>query len=384
MIVCPTCGKENEDFFRFCLGCGTDLEEVAGAGEAEEERAPEPAPEAEGPPTVQDRPAVPGASPPGAESAPPAPAEAQPPVAAESTEQLSLSDMGTLDTAEDAGLAALEARRPQTDRGAGREPRTGACPVCGAPDQEAYAYCSNCGAPLQEVSAERAPVPEPAEPRSGVERGRIVLIREDGTDGPAFALDESGTVVGREGGHVNFEDDDFLADRHAELVWRDDRLEVHPLESTNGVFMRLFDETELETGDSFRVGQQLLRFDRAEDLVGAGTRDVDEEGTLRLASPLPRDVWGRLSQQIGPTSPGNAWLCFGDDVRIGRERGHITFPADGYVSGSHAAIVRQGERVLLKDLGSSNGTYLRMRRDTALRRGDFLLVGQQLFRVEPG
>ena len=25
MMICGTCGKENEDFFKFCLGCGADL-----------------------------------------------------------------------------------------------------------------------------------------------------------------------------------------------------------------------------------------------------------------------------------------------------------------------------------------------------------------------
>jgi len=35
--------------------------------------------------------------------------------------------------------------------------------------------------------------------------------------------------------------------------------------------------------------------------------------------------------------------------------------------------------VTLRDLGSSNGTYVRLRREIPLTDGDFLLLGQQLF-----
>ena len=28
MIICPSCGTENQDHFRFCQGCGTDVSQV--------------------------------------------------------------------------------------------------------------------------------------------------------------------------------------------------------------------------------------------------------------------------------------------------------------------------------------------------------------------
>ena len=28
MIICATCGKSNENFFKFCLGCGAELAHV--------------------------------------------------------------------------------------------------------------------------------------------------------------------------------------------------------------------------------------------------------------------------------------------------------------------------------------------------------------------
>ena len=38
-------------------------------------------------------------------------------------------------------------------------------------------------------------------------------------------------------------------------------------------------------------------------------------------------------------------------------------------------------RLLLTDLGSSNGSFMRLREETEIKSGDVLLMGQQLFRV---
>lgn len=68
---------------------------------------------------------------------------------------------------------------------------------------------------------------------------------------------------------------------------------------------------------------------------------------------------------------------------MGRERGDILFPHDGYVSGSHAVIARANNRYFLNDLGSSNGTYVRIKGPVRLAHSDLVLAGQELFRVEP-
>jgi pSer/pThr/pTyr-binding forkhead associated (FHA) protein len=67
---------------------------------------------------------------------------------------------------------------------------------------------------------------------------------------------------------------------------------------------------------------------------------------------------------------------------MGRERGDILFPEDGYVSGTHARITLRDGRVYLADVGSSNGTFLRVRGERAVSSGGFILMGQQLFRAE--
>jgi predicted component of type VI protein secretion system len=59
----------------------------------------------------------------------------------------------------------------------------------------------------------------------------------------------------------------------------------------------------------------------------------------------------------------------------------VLFPEDGYVSGLHCRIAYQNGHFLVTDLGSSNGTFVRLSKEAEVHTGDILLMGQQLFRV---
>ncbi|MBL8608738.1 MAG: zinc-ribbon domain-containing protein, partial [Myxococcales bacterium] len=71
MISCPKCGKDNQDHYKFCLGCGAELPRDA---------APKPFSPQTPPHGVKAAPAAAGSSPAAVAAAPPAPAPA--PVAA--------------------------------------------------------------------------------------------------------------------------------------------------------------------------------------------------------------------------------------------------------------------------------------------------------------
>ena len=85
---------------------------------------------------------------------------------------------------------------------------------------------------------------------------------------------------------------------------------------------------------------------------------------------------------VGRDVDGSAFPLFGEAIVLGRERGDILFPEDGYVSGTHARISLNDDRVFLTDLGSSNGTFLRLRSERLIATGSYMLMGQQLFRLE--
>jgi pSer/pThr/pTyr-binding forkhead associated (FHA) protein len=77
---------------------------------------------------------------------------------------------------------------------------------------------------------------------------------------------------------------------------------------------------------------------------------------------------------------------FRDETVIGRETGDIVFTADPFLSRRHASLRRNpvtGDFSLV-DLDSSNGTYVAIQGEVGLSNGDFLRIGQHLFRVDLG
>jgi hypothetical protein len=88
----------------------------------------------------------------------------------------------------------------------------------------------------------------------------------------------------------------------------------------------------------------------------------------------------RLLLQGGESGPTYE---ISNETRIGRTEGSITFPQDSFMSSSHARIVKRGADFILIDEASSNGTFLRVKRETKLESGDVILAGGQLLRFEP-
>jgi len=130
----------------------------------------------------------------------------------------------------------------------------------------------------------------------------------------------------------------------------------------------------LVVGSAFRAGRGSFGF---EGLAVHPARN----GVELMGSPNA-GLAGRICLITGRDTAGN---CFGvpsAGLHLGRERGDILFPEDGYVSGLHARIHEEGGRVFLTDVGSSNGTFVRLSGQAAVPSGSLLLMGQQLFRVE--
>ena len=92
-----------------------------------------------------------------------------------------------------------------------------------------------------------------------------------------------------------------------------------------------------------------------------------------------------LSQHISEKMDGvfcMKTMLMGEEVVLGRERGDILFSDDGYVSGTHAKISLRRDGFYLSDLGSSNGTFIKIDKERPISSGTFILMGQQLFRVD--
>ena len=68
------------------------------------------------------------------------------------------------------------------------------------------------------------------------------------------------------------------------------------------------------------------------------------------------------------------------ETLIGQTDCDLSYPADTLLSPRHSSVSMRGEKVILKDLSSRNGTFIKQRQDTDLASGDVFLIGRQLFR----
>lgn len=211
--------------------------------------------------------------------------------------------------------------------------------------------------------------------------GRLIAIRRDGTDGDVIPLGGESFDIGRTEGSLCFSEDPFLAPRHARFIAYGGVVRVRPLDTVNGVFLRLRDPHDLQPGDIIYIGKELLRFES----LAQEERDPPSlvEHGVRLFGSAPRESWARLRQLTCAGTTRDLWYLSRAEIVLGREEGDITFPDDEFMSRRHAVLARAGTRARLIDQNSSNGTYLRLRGDRELRPSDVLRMGDQLLRFEP-
>ena len=370
MITCPKCSKDNQDHYKFCLGCGAELPRDAapkpfspqtppqGMKTAQPAPAPAPPPMAAGGAGLGSTVAVtPSAPPP--RVAPPAAAPAPAPVAQAGGPQATVALTGAAVAAAVSGGATV------------------ICPQCAHVNAPSNLFCGSCGFRLGGSGARPAAAPAPAPAAETGGGGAMILtaLRADGTEAGTFQMPAGGGTVGRETGGI-FAGDSYLSPRHATFnVLGGGRATVKDEGSLNGVYKKLTREipVEVRPNEVFRIGQEIIKFEPL------AMQTPSPDGVERLGAPSKGYI-GRIALVVGREETGNAFPVPEGGVHLGRERGDILFPEDGYVSGLHCRLSWDGGKLFLTDLGSSNGTFVRVA-DTDLRTGDVLLMGQQLFRI---
>lgn len=205
-------------------------------------------------------------------------------------------------------------------------------------------------------------------------RVAIRVVRADG--GPEALVPMRGDVliVGRQG-DLPLPDDPFVADSQVRFFFSGARLAIEDVGGGNGVFTRLRNERELATGGEIRVGRQRLVVEPIPAL------SPGHDGATAWGSP-DAGYRFRLVQLIeGGVRAGAFPLKDGDNL-LNRDLGDISFPSDGFVSGRHAVLHVAQDRLLIRDVGSSNGTFLRLAAPAFVDNGDQFLIGRELVRVE--
>jgi hypothetical protein len=370
VITCPKCSKDNQDHYKFCLGCGAELPK----GAAPKPFSPQTPPHgmraaSAAPPAAGGLGGTVAIAPSPAQPAPRAPAPAPATAASQVPVAASASPSPVAAT-----VAAPAHGAPPVAAGGA----TVVCPQCGHVNAPANLFCGSCGFRLgggARPAAAPAPVPVAAASQEVAPSIVLTALRADGTEAGTHQIPAGGGMIGRETGGI-FAGDSYLSPRHASFrSLFPGRASVRDEGSLNGVYKRLARDvpTELRPNDIFRIGQEIIKF----ELLSPPPPSPD--GVERLGAPSKGYI-GRVALVIGREETGNAFPIPESGIHLGRERGDILFPEDGYVSGLHCRLSWDGRKLLLTDLGSSNGTFLRVG-EAELRSNDVLLMGQQLFRV---
>jgi pSer/pThr/pTyr-binding forkhead associated (FHA) protein len=108
--------------------------------------------------------------------------------------------------------------------------------------------------------------------------------------------------------------------------------------------------------------------------------------TLHLSTHYFSDMQdpekARLVLIRGEGMEGLSYHLKADQHVVGRQ-GQIELTDDPFVSPHHANFFYRDGKLVVRDEGSLNGVYLRIRGTVEIAPGDTLLVGEQLLRVDP-
>ena len=256
------------------------------------------------------------------------------------------------------------------------------CPSCGTPVPMDDRFCGKCGQRLGGEAPVVAAAPGKTLYFSGQQalgRAKLIVVKGDTGDGVSYQLNGTEHLLGRTEGAILFADDTLISPRHANFLYRDGKLVVRDEDSHNGVFIRIRTPVGLASGGAFLVGEQLLQVEAAAPDFGP---QPDAEGTYYYASPK-RASKMRLIQRLRGGDIGIIFRARGDNITIGRESNDVNFPDDPFISGRHSQVsIGADGRFTVSDLGSKNGTFVRIAEEATLQNGDYVFIGQQLLRVE--
>ncbi len=197
------------------------------------------------------------------------------------------------------------------------------------------------------------------------------------TGGPGVYEPKGTEAVIGSAGAIVLPGERFCHPREGEVRFRDGRLWLHDFEAGNGVFLRIKAPVELGVGDEFVVGDQLLRIERMPKL-----HDGPDPGpTYFYSSPKWLSSF-RVVQIFEGGALGACVLARGTTLQIGSSQGDFVFPSDPLVSDQHCLIEETAGTILLTDLGSRTGVFVRIKGEQELVDSDELLVGRTRLHVE--
>lgn len=199
------------------------------------------------------------------------------------------------------------------------------------------------------------PTEKPVQP-VGEPQACIVRMLAGNVEENEFPVTRNGvTTVGRKFCDIVFPDDDMLSDRHASILHGIDGYSLRDDGSATGIFLKAREAVPLEviSGDLVRMGRQFLLF-------------RNENGTCSFTH------YDQSGKQV------NQYPLSDKTIVLGRDAPDVTLDkSDMTLSRRHLSIVLKEGKMMVKDLKSVNGSYLKVRSAVSINDGEILRLGRQ-------
>lgn len=212
--------------------------------------------------------------------------------------------------------------------------------------------------------------------------GKLILVRP-GDHEQEYMLEKSTLIVGRGATSDITVADAKVSRAHARLECSAAGCTLIDLGAANGTSVNgaRVEQVLLAAGDIIGIGDSTLRFEvAAQPAQGNLAIDsaADLDATLAQAT-VPMTLTDTSIPRLAIHTPAKTWEVplRQETLAIGRHAGNDLLLDQGSVSRRHARIERVGDGFHLRDLGSTNGTWLGSQRidERRLRDGDTIRIG---------
>ena len=225
--------------------------------------------------------------------------------------------------------------------------------------------------------------------------GKLILVQQGGPE-QEYDLGKSSISLGRGMTNDIVLNDGRVSRSHARLDCSPSGCTIFDLGSANGTRLNgnRVDRAVIRPGDMLSLGNSQLRFEisQAYEELDAGMTVIDND--MQLDQTLDREI---LPMSLNETGQPRLVVFYNeqtwevsledtDQVSIGRSDDNTIALTLGNVSRQHAQVVRKGGIFILRDLGSTNGTWFKDQKvgEMVLQDGDVFRIGQALIVFKGG
>lgn len=214
------------------------------------------------------------------------------------------------------------------------------------------------------------------EPAAGRFQLQVVDVR--GAIQGEYPLLDSLTI-GRSQGDISFPADLHMAPLNARVFIDDGQLFVQDLShSAESIFVRVAGGYTLQNDDVVLMGHQVFKF---REVSGAMAAAAEHGATMGEVNRALQEAAAELIQANPKEGAAVRRSLALPEVYLGRTKGTYTFPEDKLMSRSHARVLQRAEDFILEDLGSRNGTFVKVHGTAPLAVNGMVLLGNQLLRA---